>query len=255
MNLGWRSATFILLVGMALLLAIALAVFPARLHQASRTDGKEVNDAVHPGLASKWWTLVCSGDAWLSWLSLVSAGNIWVLGSFITVLLKDLYKISPGQAASVTAVFPAGMMCGLLCASVASGQLGVNGGRKAHLLQILVGASALAALAMWPHLPLRCAGCLIGLGCFGAVVPCYLPTLVFSADSLPFERAFRNSVLSATSMIASISITYVYGSWRESRDIEVQASLMYGSTSVGVALSCLTTAWFYRRVSGLDDTK
>jgi hypothetical protein len=258
-HLNWRVAGFVLLGGIVLLLSCALALYPKRTALPMEDADELPIDTAELELRTKIWRLVCSLDAWLCWISLVTASCIWALGSYVPLLLQDMYHVDSGKASKLTAVCPAAMMLGLTLATMSSSQLGVHAGRVVHVLQIFVGAFALGLLAVWPDsqpLPIYGHVGLISLGFFGAVVPCYLPSLVYAASSPPSERAFRSAVIWSTTQFVGIFITYGYGRWREGNDAAYeQARLMYRTTAVCLAVSSVITGCFYWRIFDGESTK
>lgn len=229
-DMSWRAATAVLLLCISTVLALALGIFPyGVVKSADNRDKLSVTD-----VREKWQRLLVSWDAWLNWLILVTSGIIWSLSAYTSVLLVDLYDIPGGQAASAAAVIPAGMMCGLVCATLISSVLGVTNGRLAQLLQVVAGVVALGILAARPRIGLSSTLGLLLVGGAGAVVPCYLPSLVFAADAEAPERAFRLSALWASTAPFGVAMTYLLGVCQESTpSVEVLASCLYGVTAVG----------------------
>mmetsp|Transcript_99992 Transcript_99992/g.214213 ORF Transcript_99992/g.214213 Transcript_99992/m.214213 type:complete len:442 (-) Transcript_99992:51-1376(-) len=244
---SWRQAVLILTICIIGLFISAYLVKPLR----QLVEPQDFNAYSLSGQLLKGQRLLLSLDGWLALLVLAGTYSVWAFYGYITVLLAELYHISPGQAAGYSACFPAGSGLGLVTACLASCLLGVRFGRVAHLIQVTMGVCAMALLAINPDMALPKALCLHATVGFGFVVPCYLPYFIFAASSNRNERAFRLGVLDGLSCFLGVLMNYFYGRIRAAGTVQAAPKLM-AMSMCGLLMSLVAMSIMYWRADARD---
>jgi len=250
MGLGvtWRHAVMILLLIVVSLVFVSSSIRPEDM------AGPRDQDPSLFKQAGKWAALITSLEGWLALFTLIGTYFGWALINYAAVLFQDVHKLEHGEASAAASCFPVGMALGLISGAAFSTLLGVQGGRIAHVLHVIVGIAAITTLHFWKGAPLNWTMILLGLTAFGMAVPTYVPYLAYAASSPASDRAFRLASLDGVGCGVQVMIVYAYGRMRDlthgqEGHAEQVASRLYGVTACGLTLACCTMSLLYYRLA------
>jgi MFS family permease len=242
-GLTWRHALTVFLL--MILSLIFLAGWQSPRHIAEPADSMPSIC----GQLEKWLRMISSVDGWLALFTLVGCYFGWTLEEYLSVILQDMYLLTPGRAAAAVSSINIGMVMGLLSCLLCSMCLSQDGLRIQMVLQASLGVGALALLATWPAAPLVVAFFFLGVVGFGFAVPAHVPYLVYASHSTPTDRAFRLATLDGSASCVSIFLAYAYGRLREKG---LSGPELYGITCGGFSISVIATAvLFWRETNSL----
>jgi len=195
-------------------------------------------------VSQKFLRLVTDVDGWLVFVANCGTYAVWSLYDYASVLMADMYGLTPGQAAESGAFISLGSAIGLIVAFFATSILGTAGGRRVHVFQSALATLSLSLLS-WLDMPLLAAYAFLCLTGFGFVAIAYVPFLVYAARSRPDERAFRTAMVDGTSQLCGIGFSYMFGTIRGT-GAGVSGIFSFSALCMGIATFSLSH--FYRRV-------
>lgn len=242
-SFSWQESVLALLSVVSVFFLIAHS-----LNQHVDSAGKS-NSGIGLDL-DKFVSFVRCPDSWLATLQYASTNLVWSLITYTTVILHDVYGATPAEATELSMFVHFGMATGLATACLLSYFLSMWMGRAVHLVQIVVSCGALAMLAKPKVLTLRLAVLGYFLTGFGSAAGCYVPHLLFSANSPAQERAFR---VALTEFIGNVVCTIgvrQFGALRAHLGTIVAVPEIHSTVAAAAIVTFVSTAAMYSRFDG-----
>lgn len=242
-NFSWRESVLALLAVVSVFFLIAHLLIQ-QVRVASKANSGIVLDS------GKFVSFVRCPDSWLATLQYASTNLVWSLTAYITLILHDVYGATPGEATGLAVFGHLGMVTGLATACFLSYLFSIWTGRAMHLVQIAVSCGALAMLAKPHTLTLHLAVVCYFFTGFGSAAGCYLPHLLFSANSSAQERAFRVGLVECIGSVVCTIGTWQFGALRAKLGTMAAVPEIHSIAAAAAVVTFVSTAAMYSRFDG-----
>mmetsp|Transcript_28031 Transcript_28031/g.52557 ORF Transcript_28031/g.52557 Transcript_28031/m.52557 type:complete len:448 (-) Transcript_28031:97-1440(-) len=202
---------------------------------------------------AKWHRLATDLRSWLVLVTMIGAGTVWSLAGYLSVLLKQQFDLSSGEAAMGASSVMMGIFLGLLTAGLVAFRSGRDAGRSFQLIQGVIGSFFTLLIAIFPNagLPWTLSCLILGGMCAGPLL--YLPYTSYSAVMPKSQRAFCMGTLDCLSQVTQALTKMYFGHLRVVfPDSDWAGHVMFDVFATGQLMAVATTGVLYRHLRGED---